>query len=541
MKKRKRILLGIIISIALTVTAIVLSISSTQAFLSHSDTSDRKNNYSTGILSITALSNSDNISLNGAVPMTDEQGAAQEPYIFTIKNNGNVDYQFDVQLLSTSANTFDPQYIKLKIDDSEVTTLSALTNSKIKTGLTLGAQQTLNISIRMWLASNTPNTQIGKTFTSQLVVNGVAVYTTTNHGLTAAAYITNLYNNAAKTVVTNNNINYNYATSVSLMNDRLGGTTKDLNAGNIRYYGANPNNYIWLGETYTSDYTIPGNVTLWGYTDVNDCVNDDNLLATCTEDIVRHTGDRKLYRIIGVFDNMLKVVAVDSIGNYSWDTSASAVNSGYGINEWTQADLMKLLNPGYDSDTVNNSLYWNKASGTCYKADNNTTASCDFTNIGLSDSVKNKIATVIWNLGSFSDSQGYANAYYGYERGTTHIDNPADGVTREDTWTGKVGLIYPSDYGYAVNFSSCVNKQVKDNSAACLSNNWMHNYSDYWTISSGTDDPLKVWRIYAAGDSDALAAGAANHWDAVRPVFYLNAEESIKSGTGTSADPYILR
>ena len=69
-------------------------------------------------------------------------------------------------------------------------------------------------------------------------------------------YISNLYTNANKTTVTNNGITYNYATSVSLMNDRLGGTTTSLDGGNIRYYGANPNNYIDIGDVYTEDTVI---------------------------------------------------------------------------------------------------------------------------------------------------------------------------------------------------------------------------------------------------------------------------------------------
>jgi hypothetical protein len=75
----------------------------------------------------------------------------------------------------------------------------------------------------------------------------------------------------------------------------------------------------------------------------------------------------------------VKLIRNEPIGLYSYDTSASTVNSGYGINEWSQADLMKLLNPGYESNqdlnnsgttiTVNNSLYWTKGSGTCYNGD----------------------------------------------------------------------------------------------------------------------------------------------------------------------------
>ena len=55
--------------------------------------------------------------------------------------------------------------------------------------------------------------------------------------------ITNLYSNATKTSVTNNSITYQYDTTHSLM--------KDID-GNIRYYGASPNNYIYFN---CSDYS----------------------------------------------------------------------------------------------------------------------------------------------------------------------------------------------------------------------------------------------------------------------------------------------
>lgn len=526
MKKKKKMLLGIFISILLAITAIIISLSSTSALFIHKDTSTVKNNYNTGILSITAISKSDKISLDNTLPMTDVQGAAQDPYIFTIKNNGNVDYQFDVQLLSTgeAASTFDPQYIKLKVDNAAVTTLSSLTNSKIKTGLTLGAQQTVDISIRVWLASNTPNTQIGKSFTSQLVINGIAVSPTTNYGVSAAAYVTNLYNNAAKTVVTNNSIDYNYATSVSLMNDRLGGTTKDLNAGNIRYYGSNPNNYIWLGETYTT---------------------------ACSAEVcgtARQADDKKLYRIIGVFDNMLKVVSVDSIGKYSWDSSANDVNSGGGVNEWTQADVMKLLNDNYDLESVNNSLYWNKlGNGSCYTGQNNTVADCSFANNGLSKTARSKIADVTWHLGGHVHVNDYSDVLYSNERSPRLAVTLTDSVVRRDTWVGKVGLIYNSDYGYGADFRECEVILSSYSSSDCTSNNWLKISSSYfWTISAYAQDSASTaaqnsYNVYYVQSTGSIvctsSAGAAN----IYPSFYLNAEVRIASGSGTSVDPYVIK
>ena len=222
---------------------------------------------------------------------------------------------------------------------------------------------------------------------------------------TLASVITNLYNNSTKTAVPNNSITYQYDTTNNLMKDT---------AGNIRYYGASPNNYIYF--------------------------NCDSYPSTNCE----------LWRIIGVFDGKIKLIRNESIGNYSWDTSASSVNSGNGVNEWSQADLMKLLNPGHESESVGGSLYYNSKSKTCYNGNNNATTSCNFTSTGIkNDTTRNMIAETTWNLGGWDTSNIYSNVMYENVWGTTVISYPFDGITRTTTWTGKIALAYPSDYGYA--------------------------------------------------------------------------------------------
>lgn len=179
MKNKKNIkMVAIILSIVLVVIA--LSTATYSLFYSES-TATNPENYSTGLLSITATSKSDNISLTDALPMTDEDGINSTPYTFSIKNIGNLDYKFNIKLLSTSSNTISPQYIKLKIDDGAVTTLSVLTNSIIKSNITLKAKESIDITIRVWLSINTPNSEIGKTFNSKLVADGQAVYTESNY------------------------------------------------------------------------------------------------------------------------------------------------------------------------------------------------------------------------------------------------------------------------------------------------------------------------------------------------------------------------
>ena len=319
----------------------------------------------------------------------------------------------------------------------------------------------------------------------------------------ASALITNLYNNSTKTPVTNNSITYQYDTKHNLMQDT---------AGNIRYYGASPKNYIYF--------------------------NCDSYPSTNCE----------LWRIIGVFDGKIKLMRNSTIGEYSWDTSASAVNSGYGVNEWSQADLMKLLNPGHESESVGGSLYYNSKSGTCYNSEKDATTSCNFTSIGIKNATtRNMIANTTWNLGGWDTSDIFSNVMYEKERGTTVISNPSDGITRTTTWTGKIALAYPSDYGYATDLSKCsqtlYNYGSSTDSYACRSNDWMYpiitNSGSYygWLLVSYSSIVNCAFLVHSAG-----AVFNFGGYDAggIAPVLYLGSDQDIVSGDGSQSNPYKL-
>ena len=117
-------------------------------------------------------------------------------------------------------------------------------------------------------------------------------------------------------------------------------------------------------------------------------------------------------------DAHVKLVRNESIGSYSWDTSASNVNGGYGVNEWSQADTMKLLNPGYESESVGGSLYWDNKSGMCYDDMENASSNCNFTSIGIKDGMKKLIGDAVWNTGASTSPYFTTKDFYQYERGT---------------------------------------------------------------------------------------------------------------------------
>ena len=330
--------------------------------------------------------------------------------------------------------------------------------------------------------------------------------------ISLAKYITNLYANASKSTVTNNSITYNYATSESLMNDRLGGTTSSLDGGNIRYYGATPKNYVYF--------------------------NCDSYPSTNCE----------LWRIIGVFDGKIKLMRNESIGNYSWDTSVSSVNAGYGVNEWSQADIMKVLNPNYDSDSVGGSLYYNSKSGNCYNGQNNATISCDFTSTGIKNEITKKmIANFTWNFGMYNDSSDlYSNQIYVKERGTNVFANPSDGITRTSTWNGKIALPHPSDYGYATDFSKCTDNisdvdETDKTFYNCGANDWMLRVggtTDYWLLVPNNFHESNV-NLAAFSGYLINSTKASNAYDII-PTLYLK-DQILHSGDGSQSNPYQLK
>ena len=334
---------------------------------------------------------------------------------------------------------------------------------------------------------------------------------------TAADTIISLYTSAAKVTATNNSITYNTAPSVSLMNDRLGGTTTSLDGGNIRYYGASPNNYIYFN---CSDYS-------------------NQTSSTC-----------ETWRIIGVFDGKLKLIRGSQIGTYSWDNkdTSTGAESNFGKNDWTTARLMKLLNPSdyYTTDSNDNNLgqglYYNSASGKCYSGQNNATVDCNFTSTGIkNDITRNMIAETTYNLGGWNSNTVYPNLMYEKERGTTvYTGRPTT------PWTGKIALAYTSDYGYAADLNQCKDKTLYDyNNSTCTSNNWMkaiitnNGRNSGWLLTPYCSTSSNVWYVYPVGYvyfnySVYSAFGAA-------PVLYLSSELGIESGgDGSSSNPYKL-
>ncbi|MBD9075349.1 hypothetical protein EGP91_05070, partial [bacterium] len=282
--------------------------------------------------------------------------------------------------------------------------------------------------------------------------------------------------------------------------------------------------------------------------------------------------DNEYWRIIGVMNNIddgtgkketrIKLIRNESIGYYSWDSSESSVNNGYGVNEWSQADLMKLLNPDYESESVGGSLYYNSSSGNCYSSDHNRTKACDFTTTGLKTNLKKLVGNTLWNTGTNGTnswqlaSTGLASHFYSYERSNdngkicTSNYECNDTVTRTTTWNGKIGLMYPSDYGYATSGSSttnrtfCLNKELSswgaDSYSSCKNNDWLYNSGKWqWTLSP-TASSSNDYYAFTVSSYGIVYGSYIAFTNFVWPSVYLVSKTTILGGEGTQENPYTI-
>ena len=143
-------------------------------------------------------------------------------------------------------------------------------------------------------------------------------------------------------------------------------------------------------------------------------------------------------------------------------------------------------------------------------------------------------------LGGFNTGTVFSHEAYALERGNSVVQNPIDGITRTTSWTGKVGLIYPSDLGYAADLSLPGCQRTLDNFGSC-SANWMSRGASI-TISPSSESSVNGFKIdgkaaptylFSRDDGGNSSVGG---W----PVLTLNPDVYILDGDGSKENPYVI-
>ena len=528
MKTRKK---ENIIIITILVIMLIAIIGVSYAAFSFSKQGNTPNKITTGSITMTYTESDNTISLGNALPTTDKTGTTRlkegEYFDFTVSSEitGDVNINYEVSAKEVGDGTIDGSNIKLYLtkltDNGEEQlmtpeTYNEETTSNAVTGRPAGemslytssmnTSESNNYRLRMYVDENyNPQGDGGNlTFTIKVNVYGKAG----DKPLTGAEMLIKKANPE--------DLDYNSATDEEKkeMWTHTHPETEQTEAlTDYRYIGSNPNNYVQFND--------------------------------------------ELWRIIGVFtvddgtgkkEERLKIIRNESIGNYSWDNkdTTTGAETAYGKNNWTDARLNYLLNPGYENEPTGGSLYWNSGSGTCYYGQNNGTTNCDFTSTGLKEEARDMIGDTLWYLGGSNTYDDVTTAmFYERERGATVYSG------RDISWVGKVGLMYPSDYGYATSGGStkdrnaCLNKELynwRDSSdfSDCNNNDWLYTSSSYtqWTLSPYASLGSFAFFVQTSGFLNYNNVFGNN---GVRPIVFLKSDVKIVCGDGSSSNPYILQ
>ena len=223
--------------------------------------------------------------------------------------------------------------------------------------------------------------------------------------------------------------------------------------------------------------------------------------------------NNELWRIIGVFtvedengntEQKIKIVRNERLSNgMQWDSNNS--------NEWTTSTLNTYLNGDYYN--------------------------------GLDKTSKVMITDSRYYLGGGAANNtthyGTAKDIYLWERGITVYSG------RSINWSGKIALMYPSDYSYtyALGVDNVCYTDIRicqADTEGTPSNGWIYNISynaNQWLLSPGSS---RGNGAFSVNGTVFVFNDLVNYSTSVHPTLYLSSSVKITSGTGKSDDPYNL-
>ena len=218
------------------------------------------------------------------------------------------------------------------------------------------------------------------------------------------------------------------------------------------------------------------------------------------------TFNNEVWRILGVFptddgtgniENRIKLIKDQSIGNKYWNTNGS--------NNWAKPATL---------NTELNTTYLNS----------------------LDSTSKSLISNAKYYLGGYNNSLTIQkDVMYQNERkinGSKYYNE-----SNPNSWVGKLGLMYASDYGYAAS-DECTQTLYNYDNATCKNNNWLFKGNTEWILPQSARHSSDAFFVRSGG---GVGSGVVNNFQyGVRPVLYLTSSAKITGGSGTSANPYTL-
>ncbi len=366
-------------------------------------------------------------------------------YTFKVYAKDTLGYETNEETVQVTTNAYvNPVVNSITVTDTTTNSISISVSASGGTNNVATYYYSINNGSYTSSTSNTytfSGLNKGTTYTIKVYVkdtNGVdsSVYTIsaeTENTVLLADYIKGLY--------TSQGSNGIYYHTSSLANSAADNS--------YRYSGANPNNYVCFGS------------------DASTCPNDN------------------LYRIIGVFDDEVKLIKSTSYGSSKiWSDSPA---------QWNTASLRNYLNTTYLNSLGNYS---------------------------------NLIATVNWRYGIVSET-----------RYMTFREMHLQEQSFTESISEKIGLMYVGDFYYTMPPEYWTEYVFYR----------MFNYSfwpeDSWTMTNMSSEGYAFFvdcSYYNPYQMEESYFQVNDNNYSVVPAFYLNSDVAYVSGSGTSSDPILI-
>jgi len=191
MTKKKKTFTILGVSIALLS---IIGISYAYWFLTHTQVGENK--LATSCLSLSITNEKNDINLQKAYPISDEEGKNLIPYSFTITNTCDMFTSYTVSLEMLKDSTMSSEFLKTMINKEEVHNLSTLETtdvvntdsieSRILANGSLGSGDSVDYTLRVWMDGDSTSTEsMNKDFIGKVVVTAkMSTYSPVEQGIT---------------------------------------------------------------------------------------------------------------------------------------------------------------------------------------------------------------------------------------------------------------------------------------------------------------------------------------------------------------------
>ena len=423
--------------------------------------------------------------------------------------------------------------------------ITILNNREITT--TSSKTEEWNVTVTFVNYNSNQAGNAGKNFTAKLMIQKEKILTLAEHvisqytgtqGDNALYYHTSTLTNGA------GDNSYRYAGGDYVLTDAgkatgatiMIGYNETVTTALIDFYCNGTKQFVGYrcSASQTHYYLIKGDTTQ--YQTYNEALNTSVEKGYLTKDNVKNfvcfgsdaspCPTENLYRIIGVFNNQVKLV--------KWDYAKSSLLGRDGDYSKEYTDDYFSGEQG-ESPSSNSLYYWNNDTQT------NTWSESNLNKVNLNTNFVNnigtiwakKIATTTWKVGGGT----YANIVTSVPKTAYQYEVGSSASTT--TYEAKIGLMYVTDYYYSASPSAWTlvgyneSDETKDYRAA-TSTNWLYLGSYEWTISRSSDNTNYAFFVDSIGN---VSYDYVSDSYGVRPSFNLESSTTYVSGSGSMSDP----